>query len=81
MGYAALIEFYKKTDFFWRVNLSSNATPAFGDVVLHHVTNDANHVYYSIHLLGIDLSITKHIIILKMCLRTKQFLLNIFQVV
>ena len=44
--------------------MSSNATPAFGDVVLHHVTNDSNHVYYPFHLFGIDLSITKHIIML-----------------
>ena len=45
--------------------MSSNPTPpSFGDIVLHHVTNDASHVYYSIHLLGIDLSITKHIIML-----------------
>ena len=45
--------------------MSLNSTPPpFGDIVLHHVTNDANYVYYSIHLWGIDLSITKHIIML-----------------
>ena len=45
------------------MNLNSTPPP-FGDIVLHHVTNDANHIYYPIHLLGIDLSITKHIIML-----------------
>ena len=44
--------------------MNSHNTTSFGDIVLHHVTNDSNHVYYSLHFFGIDLSITKHIIML-----------------
>jgi F-type H+-transporting ATPase subunit a len=43
---------------------NSENTTSFGDIVLHHVTNDSNHVYYPFHVFGIDLSITKHIIML-----------------
>ena len=36
----------------------------FGDVLLHHVTNDKSHVYIPIDIGGVDLSVTKHVIIL-----------------
>jgi len=36
----------------------------FGDILLHHVTNDNSHVYIPIEIGGIDLSITKHVILI-----------------
>ena len=59
----------KKNNLFLRVLLISLCfnilTPAdndapFGDVLLHHVTNDKSHVYIPLEIGGIDLSITKH---------------------
>ena len=44
--------------------MSVETNESFGDIVLHHVTNDSNYIYYPINLFGIDLSITKHIIML-----------------
>jgi len=44
--------------------MSGNLETSFGDIILHHVTNDLNHVYLPIHLFGLDVSITKHVIML-----------------
>ena len=44
--------------------MTSEKNLNFGDVVLHHVTNDLNHVYFPLNFFGIDFSITKHIIML-----------------
>ena len=44
--------------------ISSNEDDYFGDVLLHHVTNDQNQTYIPIEIGGIDLSITKHVILL-----------------
>ena len=42
---------------------ASNDAP-FGDILLHHVTNDQSHIYVPIEIGGIDLSITKHVILI-----------------
>ena len=42
---------------------ASNDAP-FGDILLHHVTNDQSHIYVPIEIAGIDLSITKHVILI-----------------
>ena len=44
--------------------MAGNHGESFGDIILHHVTNDLNHIYFPIHLFGIDVSITKHVIML-----------------
>ena len=36
----------------------------FGSTLLHHVTNDQSHVYIPIEIGGLDLSITKHVILI-----------------
>ena len=36
----------------------------FGNILLHHVTNNPNEVYLPIEIGDLDLSITKHIILL-----------------
>ena len=42
---------------------ASNDAP-FGDILLHHVTNDQSYVYIPIEVGGLDLSITKHVILI-----------------
>ena len=37
---------------------------SFGNTLLHHVTNDQSHVYIPIEIGGLDLSITKHVILI-----------------
>ena len=37
---------------------------SFGNILLHHVTNDKSEVYIPIEIGGLDLSITKHVILL-----------------
>ena len=44
--------------------MAGNSGGSFGDIILHHVTNDPSHIYFPIHILGMDLSITKHVILL-----------------
>lgn len=44
--------------------MAGNHGESFGDIILHHVTNDLSHIYFPIHLFGIDVSITKHVIML-----------------
>tara|TARA_B100001245_G_C22837333_1_gene402574 strand:- start:365 stop:1174 length:810 start_codon:yes stop_codon:yes gene_type:complete len=44
--------------------MSANQNESFGDILLHHVTNDLNYIYLPLHLFGVDISITKHVIML-----------------
>ena len=44
--------------------VSADNDAPFGDVLLHHVTNDQSTVYLPIEIGGIDLSITKHVILI-----------------
>ena len=37
---------------------------SFGNELLHHVTNDNSHIYIPIEIGGLDLSITKHVILI-----------------
>ena len=37
---------------------------SFGGELLHHVTNDNSHIYIPIEIGGLDLSITKHVILI-----------------
>lgn len=37
---------------------------SLGGVILHHVTNDLSHTYLNLSLFGMDMSITKHVIML-----------------
>lgn len=37
---------------------------SLGDIILHHVTNDLSHKYFELEVLGIDLSVTKHVLML-----------------
>ena len=43
--------------------LPADADAPFGSILLHHVVNDINKVYVPIHIGGLDLSITKHVIL------------------
>ena len=63
----------KKNNLFLRfllISLSFNILTSadndapFGDVLLHHVTNDKSHVYIPLEIGGVDLSITKHVILI-----------------
>ena len=42
----------------------ADADAPFGSILLHHVVNDVNKVYVPIHIGGLDLSITKHVILI-----------------
>ncbi len=42
----------------------ANSSHFDGGTILHHVTNTRSDVWYNINLLGIDLSITKHVLML-----------------
>ena len=46
------------------ISFSADNDAPFGDILLHHVTNDNSHVYIPIEIGGIDLSITKHVILI-----------------
>ena len=46
------------------VIFSADNDAAFGDILLHHVTNDNSYVYIPIEIGGLDLSITKHVILI-----------------
>ena len=41
----------------------ADADAPFGSILLHHVVNDINKIYVPIHIGGLDLSITKHVIL------------------
>ena len=43
--------------------IPADADAPFGSILLHHVVNDINKVYVPIHIGGLDLSITKHVIL------------------
>ena len=49
---------------FFNILMPADNDAPFGDVLLHHVTNDQSTVYVPIEIGGIDLSITKHVILL-----------------
>jgi len=42
----------------------ANSSQFDGGTILHHVTNTKSDIWYDIHLWGLDLSITKHVIML-----------------
>ena len=44
--------------FSFNILTSADNDAPFGDVLLHHVTNDKSHVYIPLEIGGIDLSIT-----------------------
>ena len=46
------------------VIFSADNDAPFGDILLHHVTNDNSYVYVPIEIGGLDLSITKHVILI-----------------
>ena len=46
------------------LNILMPAGEDFGNILLHHVTNNPNEVYLPIEIGDLDLSITKHIILL-----------------
>ena len=45
-------------------SLLADKDAPFGDILLHHVTNDQNQAYIPIEIGGLDLSITKHVILI-----------------
>ena len=48
------------------ISFSADNDAPFGDILLHHVTNDTSEkgIYIPIEIGGIDLSITKHVILI-----------------
>lgn len=58
-----VIKFFLIT-FFLGVIFSADNDAAFGEILLHHVTNDNSYVYVPIEIGGLDLSITKHVILI-----------------
>lgn len=44
--------------------MTDQHSPSVGDVILHHVTNDLGYKYLELNLFGLDISITKHVIML-----------------
>ena len=44
--------------------MSETHGESLGSIILHHVTNDLNYKFFDLHLLGYDISITKHVIML-----------------
>ena len=37
---------------------------SLGGIILHHVTNDLNHTFLNLSLLGVNISITKHVVMI-----------------
>ena len=44
--------------------MAGNPAGSFGSILLHPVTHDPGHIYFPMHLFGMDLSITKHVIMI-----------------
>ena len=44
--------------------MSETHGESLGSIILHHVTNNLNYKFFELHLLGYDISITKHVIML-----------------
>ena len=44
--------------------MSESHDESLGAIILHHVTNDLNHTFLNLSLFGLDISITKHVVML-----------------
>ena len=44
--------------------MSESHGESLGSIILHHVTNDLGYKFLDLHLLGYDISITKHVVML-----------------
>ena len=44
--------------------MSETHDASLGSIILHHVTNDLDYKFLDLHLLGYDISVTKHVIML-----------------
>ena len=44
--------------------MSESHGESLGGIILHHVTNDLSYTYYELSLFGMDISITKHVLML-----------------